>query len=94
MARDASPVHQVRGDTAPMLLIHGTRDLWVPIAQSEGLARSLEAAGVVHRLIRVEGARHGFEAEVKDPEVRDPRRRDLLPEIFAFLRNVWNAHSG
>jgi acetyl esterase/lipase len=94
MARAASPVHQVRGDTAPMLLIHGTRDLWVPIAQSEELARSLEAAGVVHRLIRVEGARHGFEAEVKDPEVRDPRRRDLLPEIFAFLRNVWNAHSG
>jgi acetyl esterase/lipase len=94
LARDASPVHQVRGDTAPMLLIHGTRDLWVPVEQSEELAGVLQAAGIVRRLIRVEGARHGFEAEVKDPEVRDPRHRDLLPEIFAFLRNVWNAQSG
>ena len=75
-----------------MLLIHGTRDPWVPIGQSEELARALETAGVMHRLIRVEGARHGFDAEVLDPEV-DPRQRDLLPEIFAFLQNVWNARS-
>jgi acetyl esterase/lipase len=92
-ARDASPVQHVRGDTAPMLLIHGTRDLWVPIEQSEELAKTLDAAGVLHQLIRIEGARHGFEAEVNDPEVQDPRHRDLLPRIFAFLQSVWNAHS-
>jgi acetyl esterase/lipase len=87
-APEASPVRHVRGETAPMLLIHGTRDLWVPIDQSEELARSLEAAGVLHRLIPVEGARHGFDAVVEDP-----RHRDLLPEIFAFLQNVWNAQA-
>jgi dipeptidyl aminopeptidase/acylaminoacyl peptidase len=82
-ARAASPINHVWGDTAPMLLMHGTRDSWVPIAQSEELARVLEAAGVVHRLIRVAGARHGFEAEDKD-----------LAEIFAFLQSVWNAPFG
>ena len=83
LARAASPINRVRGDSAPMLLMHGTRDSWVPIGQSEQLAMVLEAAGVAHRLIRVEGARHGFEADEKD-----------LVEIFAFLRNVWNAPSG
>jgi acetyl esterase/lipase len=92
-ARDASPVQHVRGDTAPMLLIHGTRDLWVPIEQSEELAKALAAAAVMHQLVRVEGARHGFEAEVNDPEVQAPRHRDLLPGILAFLQSVWNAHS-
>jgi acetyl esterase/lipase len=82
-ARDASPIHHVGRDTAPMFLMHGTRDSWVPIAQAEALAGALEASGVRHRLIRVEGARHGFE-----PEDRD------LAEIFAFLRSVWNAPSG
>jgi acetyl esterase/lipase len=83
-ARDASPIQHVRGDTAPMLLIHGTRDLWVPIEQSEELAKALAAAGVMHQLIRVEGARHGFEAEVNDPEVQDPRH--LLPRVLPFLK--------
>jgi acetyl esterase/lipase len=92
-ARDASPINRVGRDAAPMLLIHGTRDRWVPIEQSEALAKALEVAGVTHRLIRVEGARHGFDAGVKDPEVTDPRHRDLLPEIFAFLESVWNARS-
>lgn len=93
-AREASPVHHVRRETAPMLLIHGTRDPWVPVAQSEELARALRAAGVSHRLIRVEGARHGFELDVMDAEVRDPRHRKLLPEILDFLQTVWNPSGG
>jgi acetyl esterase/lipase len=93
-ARDASPLHHVRRETAPMLLIHGTRDPWVPIQQSEELAGALNLVGVDHQFIRVEGARHGFDSEVNDPEVRDPRHRTLLPEVFAFLRRVWNVPSG
>jgi acetyl esterase/lipase len=87
-ARDASPINHVRGDAAPMLLIHGTRDRWVPIEQSEALARALEAAGVTHQLIRVDGARHGFDASVQEP-----RDRDLRPEILDFLQSVWNAQT-
>jgi dipeptidyl aminopeptidase/acylaminoacyl peptidase len=72
-----------------MLMIHGTRDAWVPIEQSEELDRALDAAGVRHQFVRVEGARHGFDALVQDP-----RHRDLLrDEILAFLQNVWNAPS-
>ena len=54
-ARDASPALQVGPGAVPMLLIHGTDDLWVRIAQSEELADALQAAGVPHRLVRVEG---------------------------------------
>ncbi len=88
-AREASPIYHVRSSTAPMLLIHGTADLWVPISQSEEMAEALRESGVRHRLIRVEGARHGFEAEVGEP-----RRLDLLPAILDFLRDVWNASGG
>lgn len=84
-ARAASPVHRIHEATAPMLMIHGTRDGWVPIAQAERLDAVLQQAGIAHRLIRVEGARHGFDVDVRDPEVPGPLPRRLLPGILAFL---------
>lgn len=84
-ARAASPVHRIHEATAPMLMIHGTHDAWVPIVQAERLDAALEKAGIAHRLIRVEGARHGFDVDVRDPEVPGPLPRRLLPEILAFL---------
>ncbi|MHB1558751.1 MAG: alpha/beta hydrolase fold domain-containing protein [Isosphaeraceae bacterium] len=84
-ARAASPVHRIHPATAPMLLIHGTHDAWVPIAQAERMDDALEKAGIAHRLVRVEGARHGFDLDVRDPEVPGPLPRRLLPEILAFL---------
>lgn len=88
-AREASPIHRIRPSTAPMLLIHGTSDRWVPIEQSEEMAEALRREGVRHHLIRVEGARHGFEARVGEP-----RPLDLLPAILDFLQDVWNASGG
>jgi acetyl esterase/lipase len=88
-AREASPTAHVTRDTAPMLLFHGTDDLWVRIDQSERLAGALQRAGVRNRLVRVEGARHGFEAPVTPPQQPNP----ILDEIFAFLGSVWNADS-
>jgi acetyl esterase/lipase len=84
-AAEASPVRHVTEDDPPMLLIHGSDDAWVPLDQSVTMATALAKAGVPHRLIVVEGARHGFESFVGGP-----KRRDLLPEIFAFLESVWN----
>jgi acetyl esterase/lipase len=81
----ASPLASVSPVTPPMLLAHGTDDRWVPIEQSMRLAETLQQNGVMHRLIVVDGARHGFEASVIEPA-----ERDLLPEIFAFLKSVWN----
>jgi dipeptidyl aminopeptidase/acylaminoacyl peptidase len=77
----ASPVRHVSSDDPPMLLIHGADDPLIPVAQSEALAATLEAAGVPHRLIVVEGARHGFDLKVGG--------RDLVPEVIAFLDDAW-----
>ena len=77
----ASPVRHVSSDDPPMLLIHGADDPLVPVAQSEALASALKAAGVPHRLIVVEGARHGFDLKVGG--------RDLVPEVIAFLDAAW-----
>jgi acetyl esterase/lipase len=82
--REASPITHVTSDDAPMLLVHGSDDAWVPPQQSTKLADSLRRAGVKHKMILVDGVQHGFEARVKTP-----RERDLLPEILAFLRDVW-----
>lgn len=86
LARDASPIRHIDPADVPMLVIHGTGDLWVPIEQSEELVKRLEAAGVMHRRVRVDGALHGFDASLKISE-----NADLLAEILAFLRDVWNA---
>jgi acetyl esterase/lipase len=85
----ASPLHQLTNDDAPMLLLHGSDDTWVRPDQSSRMADALASAGVRHRLIIVDGARHGFEATVKAPV-----ERDLLPEILAFLESVWNVSIG
>src|SRR5690606_33816745 len=44
----------------PILIIHGTEDPLVPIAQSDSFAAKLVEAGVKHELIRVEGAGHSI----------------------------------
>jgi acetyl esterase/lipase len=80
--QEASPIHHVSADSAPMLLIHGTDDRLVPLDQSRTMAEALGRAGVPHRLIVVEHARHGFGL--------DPQDHDLLPEILAFLDSAWN----
>ncbi|SOD98159.1 alpha/beta hydrolase [Blastococcus haudaquaticus] len=58
---DASPVHHVRADSPPFLLVHGTADWLVPYAQSEQLHAALTAVGVESRLVPIEGAQHIFD---------------------------------
>ncbi|HMB02357.1 MAG TPA: alpha/beta hydrolase [Isosphaeraceae bacterium] len=82
----ASPIHHVSADDPPMLLIHGGDDALVPLGQSRALADALARAGVPHRLIVIENARHGFGLEVQG--------RDLLPEILAFLDSAWKGSPG
>jgi acetyl esterase/lipase len=54
------PVENVSADFPPTLLIHGTDDTDVPHDRSATMAAALEGAGVVHRLVSVEGAEHGL----------------------------------
>lgn len=86
LVRQASPISHVTNDDPPMLLFHGSEDSWVLPDQSLSMAQALDRARVKHRLMMIDGARHGFEAMVKSP-----KEKDLMPEILAFLKNVWNA---
>jgi len=75
--RQASPVTHATRDDPPMLLLHGTADTTVPVAQSQQLAAALKKAGIQHELIIVEGAPHSFHLE--------PKQRDLRPTVLGFF---------
>lgn len=57
-----SPLKQVTPDDAPALLVHGDKDELVPIWHSEKIRDALEGVKVPSRLIVIEGAAHGFDA--------------------------------
>lgn len=66
LAKDASALHQVSKDDSPFLIMHGSEDPGVPVAQSERFHAALKQAGVSSQLVIVEGAGHGgpeFNAE-------------------------------
>jgi hypothetical protein len=53
----------------PTLILHGTKDTFIPIESSRAAADQLTAP---HRLVEVEGAQHGF-AVHDDPTYADPQ---------------------
>ena len=59
--RDASPVHHVDENDPPVLLIHGSLDGSVPVANSDALAARLDEAGVPCTFDRVEGWSHAMD---------------------------------
>jgi acetyl esterase/lipase len=63
--RDASPVFHVSKNDAPFLILHGTQDTDVPIAQAQELYDKLQAAGVPVQLIKLDDV-HTF----RTPEAR------------------------
>ena len=71
-----SPMHYVSRDSAPMLIMHGTKDALVPYAQSEELADALKKAGVDVVLQKFPGAGHS------GPAFHLPAARALMKEFF------------
>lgn len=61
----------------PFLILHGTADTTVEVAQSESLAKALAQHGIEHHLEIVEGAPHSFHLE--------PKQKDLRPLALAFF---------
>ncbi|MFF9808410.1 alpha/beta hydrolase fold domain-containing protein [Streptomyces coeruleorubidus] len=59
-ARAASPVAHAHRGAPPFLIMHGTEDSLVPLAQSRTLAEALTLAGAEAELIAVPGAEHGW----------------------------------
>lgn len=75
--RDASPVFHASKDTAPFLIVHGTQDMNVPIAQSQELFETLQHNGVPVTFVKVDDA-HTFQT----PEAR----KRLALESLAFFK--------
>lgn len=60
IANEISPVNYVTSDDPPVLLIHGNKDMLVPLQQSTILLEKLKAAKVTSELIIRDGKGHGW----------------------------------
>lgn len=59
-AHGISPMHYVKGGLPPALLVHGTEDEVIPVAQSRRFATIMRKAGNRCRYVELVGAKHGF----------------------------------
>ncbi|MHB1486406.1 MAG: S9 family peptidase [Acidimicrobiales bacterium] len=75
--RERSPAHHAHFITSPLLILHGSNDQVVPVAQSRALAASIVAAGGEAELVVYEDEGHGW----GKPSVV----MDELARIEAFL---------
>lgn len=64
--------------TAPTLIVHGTRDTFVPIESSR---RAVSSFAGEARLVEIEGAQHGF-AVHDDPEYQNPQTREWQERVI------------
>jgi dipeptidyl aminopeptidase/acylaminoacyl peptidase len=58
--REGSPIIYVSADSAPFLILHGTKDPLVPIDQSRRLYDALRRSKVEATLVPMPGDGHGF----------------------------------
>jgi acetyl esterase/lipase len=77
----ASPVTYISPDDPPFLILHGDRDMVVPLEQSQVLYNALIASGVPAELVIVQNAGHGFQA---DTQIQ-PGYQQILQKILQFL---------
>ena len=82
----ASPVTYARRETCPTLLVHGTKDHFVPYAQSVAFCEQLRTLGVPTRLITVCYG-HAFDF------FHHRARADVFLEILSFLNEHFD-HPG
>lgn len=74
---------QVIGEiAAPTLIVHGTRDTFVPVETSRKAAPQLR---VRHRLVEIEGAQHGF-AVHEDPQYLNPQTQEWQAFVIRTVR--------
>lgn len=81
---EASPINHVSRDDPPFLLIHGERDVTVPVSHSARFHEKLKSAGVYTEFIRVKNAGHGL-IPVGGAAV-DPPLDSIRSSILTFLQ--------
>ncbi|HUP16302.1 MAG TPA: alpha/beta hydrolase [Acidimicrobiia bacterium] len=82
--REASPLDQVRGDAPPFLVVHGTSDSLVPIAEAEFFVEALRAVGAPVEFLPVRRAQHAFDV------LGGVRTRALAVRIEHFLESSFS----
>ena len=79
--QEASPAFHAAKDVAPFLIVHGTQDETVPLAQAQELADKLKQSGATVKLVTVEDA-HTFRA----PDARRRLAFETLEFFTQYLR--------
>ncbi|HUR55089.1 MAG TPA: alpha/beta hydrolase [Gemmataceae bacterium] len=69
--KKASPIEYVTKKAPPVLMIHGTFDVIVPILHSERLLKKLQDAGTTAELVTVPGGGHGWGGTTMAKTTRD-----------------------
>lgn len=88
-AKPQTPTAVLGQLTAPMLIIHGTRDQPSPIAGIYAYAQRLDAANKVFKLSTYQGERHGFllsEGRLANTVASRDARRDMVNYFREYLR--------
>lgn len=85
VANQASPINHVSPDDVPFLILHGSADKTVPIAQSAKFHAALQKAGVESAFFEMPGGGHGapFRSGKFDDKVR-----------AFFDRHLWSRKAG
>jgi dipeptidyl aminopeptidase/acylaminoacyl peptidase len=76
--RRGSPLYRAERIEAPLLILHGRKDLRVPPRMTELMGEALMIEGKHHEIHWYDGEAHGWE--------RRENRRDAFARIVAFLR--------
>lgn len=82
----ASPITRVSAGAPPMLLLHGTDDKLVPVAQSRDFFRVAKAAGIDIEYIEMPDIGHGFVGA--DPAATREANLRVLNTTLAFFERV------
>ena len=81
---EASPVHHVRPDAPPFLVVHGDRDTLAPVEDARHFVEQLRAVSEQPVLYaEMQGAQHAFEIF---PSVRSVR---VIEGVERFLSTLW-----
>ncbi len=75
---------------APTLLVHGTRDTFIPVTSSQ---QTLERLRCESRLVEIDGAQHGF-AVHDDPQYRDPQTQAWQAHVIEVVAQWITSHLG
>ena len=75
--KKGSPINYLDAKDAPMLLVHGTADVTVPLSQSESYLKVAKERGANCNLEIIPNAPHTFDLQ--------PKQRDLRPLVTTFF---------